>query len=63
MADEKAKKKAGKKVEKAVRKAVKRDVSGELLERAVEHGMAGVAQKKSVAKSLTAAEAAEAKTA
>jgi hypothetical protein len=63
MADEKAKKKAAKKVEKAVRKALKKGVSGEILERAVEHGMAGVAQKKSVAKSETAEDGAEAKTA
>jgi hypothetical protein len=63
MANEKAKKKAAKKVEKAVRKAVKKGVSGELLERAVEHGMADVAQKKSAAKSKAAADEAEAKTA
>jgi hypothetical protein len=63
MADEKAKKKAAKKVEKAVRKAVKKGVSSELLERAVEHGMAAVAQKKPAAKSETTVDAAKAKTA
>jgi hypothetical protein len=63
MADEKAKKKAVKKVEKAVRKAVKKGVSSELLERAVEHGMTGVAQKKSAAKSEPVPDEAEAKTA
>jgi len=63
MADKKAKKKAVKKVEKAVRKAVRKGVSGELLEKAVEHGMAAVSQKKPAAKSEIAKDAAEAKTA